>query len=170
MELVGSEFLERLDFYHRAWLPARALVEEAICRRFEVTPSQSGGSLEFWGKLGCGEAKSPRWKPPGGPLHPIPCVAPVSPQEGTLSFWGHRVQGGFGSLPPCPQRVPPPQVDTSGQILELSQGGCPWKEHLFQLERELALPRPLQLVLFLDRGGQWRVQSVPTAPHSFQSR
>nr|XP_021404234.2 UPF0160 protein MYG1, mitochondrial [Lonchura striata domestica] len=96
MELVGSEFLERLDFYHRAWLPARALVEEAIRQRLEV--------------------------------------------------------------------------DASGQVLELSQGGCPWKEHVFQLERELALPRPLQLVLFPDRGGQWRVQSVPTAPHSFQSR
>uniref|UniRef100_A0A8C3UY52 MYG1 exonuclease n=1 Tax=Catharus ustulatus TaxID=91951 RepID=A0A8C3UY52_CATUS len=96
MELVGSEFLERLDFYHRAWLPARALVEEAIQNRF--------------------------------------------------------------------------QVDGSGQVLELSQGGCPWKEHLFQLERELALPRPLQLVLFPDRGGQWRVQSVPAAPHSFESR
>ncbi|XP_068068575.1 MYG1 exonuclease [Anomalospiza imberbis] len=96
MELVGSEFLERLDFYHRAWLPARALVEEAIRHRLEV--------------------------------------------------------------------------DASGQVLELSQGGCPWKEHVFQLERELALPRPLQLVLFPDRGGQWRVQSVPAAPHSFQSR
>ncbi|XP_058717179.1 MYG1 exonuclease [Poecile atricapillus] len=96
MELAGSEFLQRLDFYHRAWLPARALVEEAVRHRFEV--------------------------------------------------------------------------DASGQVLELSQGGCPWKEHLFQLERELALPKPLQLVLFPDRGGQWRVQSVPTAPHSFQSR
>ncbi|NXX67468.1 MYG1 protein, partial [Spizella passerina] len=96
MELVGTEFLQRLDFYHRAWLPARALVEEAVRRRLEV--------------------------------------------------------------------------DSSGQVLELSQGGCPWKEHLFQLERELALPQPLLLVLFPDRGGQWRVQSVPTAPHSFQSR
>ncbi|XP_015471404.1 UPF0160 protein MYG1, mitochondrial isoform X3 [Parus major] len=96
MELAGSEFLQRLDFYHRAWLPARALVEEAVRHRFEV--------------------------------------------------------------------------DASGQVLELSQGGCPWKEHVFQLERELALPKPLQLVLFPDRGGQWRVQSVPTAPHSFQSR
>lgn len=76
----------------------------------------------------------------------------------------------MGVTPPCPQRVLPPQVDASGQILELSQGGCPWKEHLFQLEQEMALPRPLQLVLFPDRGGQWRVQSVPTAPHSFQSR
>lgn len=52
MELVGSEFLERLDFYHRAWLPARALVEEAVQRRFEVRPNQPGGNLEFWGRIG----------------------------------------------------------------------------------------------------------------------
>ncbi|KFQ23005.1 hypothetical protein N332_10089, partial [Mesitornis unicolor] len=36
LELVGGEFLERLDYYHRAWLPARPLVEEAVRRRFEV--------------------------------------------------------------------------------------------------------------------------------------
>ncbi|XP_074386804.1 MYG1 exonuclease isoform X2 [Zonotrichia albicollis] len=35
MELVGTEFLQRLDFYHRAWLPARALVEEAVRCRLE---------------------------------------------------------------------------------------------------------------------------------------
>ncbi|XP_075301792.1 MYG1 exonuclease isoform X2 [Opisthocomus hoazin] len=96
MELVGGEFMDRLDYYHRAWLPARGLVEEAIRRRFEV--------------------------------------------------------------------------DVSGAVLELPRGGCPWKEHVFSLERELALPRPLQLVLFPDRGGQWRVQSVPAGPHTFQSR
>ncbi|XP_052524660.1 MYG1 exonuclease isoform X1 [Tympanuchus pallidicinctus] len=96
VELVGSEFMDRLDYYHRAWLPARALVEDAIRRRFEV--------------------------------------------------------------------------DTSGVMLELPQGGCPWKEHLFSLEKELALPNPLQLVLFPDRSGQWRVQSVPVGPRSFESR
>ncbi|XP_059688816.1 MYG1 exonuclease [Gavia stellata] len=96
MELVGGEFMDRLDYYHRAWLPARALVEEAIRRRFEV--------------------------------------------------------------------------DASGVVLELPQGGCPWKEHVFSLEQELALPEPLQLVLFPDRSGQWRVQSVPAGPHTFQSR
>ncbi|XP_032060702.1 UPF0160 protein MYG1, mitochondrial [Aythya fuligula] len=96
LELVGGEFLDRLDYYHRAWLPARALVEEAIRRRFEV--------------------------------------------------------------------------DASGAVLELPQGGCPWKEHLFSLEKELELPTPLQLVLFPDRSGQWRVQSVPVGPNTFQSR
>ncbi|XP_061203220.1 MYG1 exonuclease [Neopsephotus bourkii] len=96
MELVRSEFLERLDHCRRSWLPARALVHESIQRRFEV--------------------------------------------------------------------------DSSGSVLELPQAGCPWQELLFRLERELALPQPLLLVLFPDRAGQWRVQSVPTAPHSFRSR
>lgn len=66
--------------------------------------------------------------------------------------------------------VSPPQVDASGAVLELPQGGCPWKEHVFSLEKELALPTPLQLVLFPDRSGQWRVQSVPVGPNTFQSR
>lgn len=160
MELVGSEFLERLDFYYRAWLPARVLVEEAVRRRFEVTPSQPRGNLEFWGKLGCGEAKSPAFAP-----HTLcgPCI----PARGDSELLGMLSPGRFWESPP---HVLPPQVDASGQILELSQGSCPWKEHLFQLEQEMALPRPLQLVLFPDRGGQWRVQSVPIAPHSFQSR
>ncbi|XP_064899580.1 MYG1 exonuclease [Columba livia] len=95
-ELVGSEFLERLHYYHGAWLPARALVEEAVRKRF--------------------------------------------------------------------------QVDASGAVLELPGGGCPWKEHVFRLEQELALPTPLQLVLYPDGAGQWRLQSVPAGPHTFQSR
>ncbi|XP_030324100.1 UPF0160 protein MYG1, mitochondrial [Calypte anna] len=96
LELVGREFLERVEFYHRAWLPAREVVEEALRRRFEVDPS--------------------------------------------------------------------------GAVLELPGGGCPWKEHLLQLEQELQLPQPLLLVLFPDPSGQWRLQSVPVGPHSFQSR
>ncbi|XP_014465533.2 MYG1 exonuclease [Alligator mississippiensis] len=39
MELVKAEFLDRLDYYHRAWLPARTLVEDAVQKRFEVDPS-----------------------------------------------------------------------------------------------------------------------------------
>lgn len=84
-----------------------------------------------------------------------------------------EARGGVGAAwagPLYAQRVPPAQVDASGAVLELPQGGCPWKEHVFSLEQELALPEPLQLVLFSDRSGQWRVQSVPAGPHTFQSR
>ncbi|XP_075757714.1 LOW QUALITY PROTEIN: MYG1 exonuclease [Pelodiscus sinensis] len=96
MELVGREFLDRLDYYHRSWLPARALVEETLEKRFEVDPS--------------------------------------------------------------------------GEILVFSQGGCPWKEHLFSLEAELGVEKPIKFVLYADQGGQWRVQCVPTGPHTFQNR
>ncbi|XP_069509426.1 MYG1 exonuclease isoform X2 [Ambystoma mexicanum] len=36
MELVGTEFQDRLQFYRDSWLPARALVEEAIRERFQA--------------------------------------------------------------------------------------------------------------------------------------
>ncbi|XP_072104692.1 MYG1 exonuclease isoform X1 [Mobula birostris] len=96
MQLVGSEFLDRLTYYHRSWLPARELVEEAI--------------------RGLCEA------------------------------------------------------DASGEIMILKQGGCPWKEHLFELEKELSLSTPIKFILYTDQRGQWRVQCVPETPTSFRSR
>ncbi|XP_044299266.1 MYG1 exonuclease [Varanus komodoensis] len=50
MELVGNEFLDRLDYYYRSWLPARTLVEKAIQQRFEVDPS---GEILVFGQGGC---------------------------------------------------------------------------------------------------------------------
>jgi hypothetical protein len=38
-KLAGTEFLERLDYYATAWLPARDLVWEAMQKRFEVDES-----------------------------------------------------------------------------------------------------------------------------------
>jgi MYG1 exonuclease len=38
-ELAGTEFLDRLDYYAKAWLPGRGLVEEAIKGRTSVHPS-----------------------------------------------------------------------------------------------------------------------------------
>lgn len=61
------------------------------------------------------------------------------------------------------------EVDVSGEIIVLDMGGCPWKEHLFELERELAI-RPIKFVLFPDGKGLWRVQAVPETPTSFSSR
>ena len=110
-------------------------------------------------------------------VHPQSSPCSLGRAPGSRCTWiGRETEalGGAGAAwagPPCAQRVPPPaQVDASGVVLELPQGGCPWKEHVFSLEQELALPDPLQLVLFPDRSGQWRVQSVPAGPHTFQSR
>lgn len=36
MDLVREEFLQRLDFYQHSWMPARALVEEALAQRLQV--------------------------------------------------------------------------------------------------------------------------------------
>uniref|UniRef100_A0A8D0GP61 MYG1 exonuclease n=1 Tax=Sphenodon punctatus TaxID=8508 RepID=A0A8D0GP61_SPHPU len=96
MELAGSEFLARLDYYHRAWVPARSLVKEALQQRFKVDPS--------------------------------------------------------------------------GEVLVLSQGGCPWKEHLLSLEPEMGVEKPVKFVLYMDQNSQWRVQCVPPSLHTFQSR
>jgi uncharacterized UPF0160 family protein len=37
--MTGKEFLARLDYYGKAWLPARNLVAEALKARFAVEPS-----------------------------------------------------------------------------------------------------------------------------------
>ncbi|XP_023615453.1 UPF0160 protein MYG1, mitochondrial isoform X4 [Myotis lucifugus] len=36
MDLVREEFLQRLDFYQHSWMPARALVEEALTQRLQA--------------------------------------------------------------------------------------------------------------------------------------
>lgn len=50
MDLVREEFLQRLDFYQHSWLPARALVEEALAQRFQVDAS---GKIIELAKGGC---------------------------------------------------------------------------------------------------------------------
>ncbi|XP_036387860.1 UPF0160 protein MYG1, mitochondrial [Megalops cyprinoides] len=96
MEMVGAEFLDRLDYYQNAWLPARAVVEGAVQMRTKVDPS--------------------------------------------------------------------------GEVIVMEQGGCPWKEHLFSLEKELNVETPIKFVLYPDQNGQWRVQCVPAGLHTFQNR
>ncbi|XP_068614333.1 MYG1 exonuclease-like [Brachionichthys hirsutus] len=96
LKMVGEEFLDRLDFYQSSWLPARAVVAEALKGRH--------------------------------------------------------------------------QVDASGEIVVFSQGGCPWKEHLFALEKELQDEKPIMFVLYPDQNGQWRVQCVPAGLNTFHNR
>ncbi|XP_039718127.1 MYG1 exonuclease isoform X1 [Pteropus medius] len=50
MDMVREEFLQRLDFYQHSWLPARALVEEALAQRLQVDPS---GEIIELAKGGC---------------------------------------------------------------------------------------------------------------------
>lgn len=36
MQMVGEEFLDRLEFFQSSWLPARVVVEEAVKSRHQV--------------------------------------------------------------------------------------------------------------------------------------
>jgi uncharacterized UPF0160 family protein len=60
-------------------------------------------------------------------------------------------------------------VHVSGSIAVLPQS-CPWKEHLFELEKEETSSNPVLYVLYQDTGGSWRIQAVPQTPTSFESR
>ncbi|KAL6758083.1 metal-dependent protein hydrolase [Haematococcus lacustris] len=61
-------------------------------------------------------------------------------------------------------------VDPSGRILKLL-GFCPWKEHLYNLEKELAVEAPILFCLYEDdREKAWRIQAVSIGPGSFENR
>ncbi|GMH34452.1 hypothetical protein BSKO_02286 [Bryopsis sp. KO-2023] len=61
-------------------------------------------------------------------------------------------------------------VDSSGSIMRLNNY-CPWKSHLYELENEMELEKPILFCLYEDgREKKWRVQSVSVSPGSFQSR
>lgn len=61
------------------------------------------------------------------------------------------------------------EVCAEGSVLVLSQA-CPWKDHLFELEKEGDLVGSIIYALYADTGGSWRIQAVPINPNSFDSR
>jgi uncharacterized UPF0160 family protein len=61
-------------------------------------------------------------------------------------------------------------VHPTGEIMVLGQF-CPWKDHLYDLEVDLAVKEPLvKYCLFQDSSKQWRVQCVSLRPDSFENR
>lgn len=60
-------------------------------------------------------------------------------------------------------------VHPSKQILVFSAAGCPWKEHLLDIETENNCVGRSIYVLFSDGKG-WRVQCVPKENSAFQNR
>ena len=51
-------------------------------------------------------------------------------------------------------------MDASGSVVRLEQG-CPWKEHLFDLEEELSLSGLVKFVLYQEPdSSKWRVQVI----------
>ena len=93
--LTGAEFLDKVRYYGRVWLPARSVVAEALAGREAVHPT--------------------------------------------------------------------------GAVLRLARV-APWKEHLYDIERELGLVGLAKYVLYEDEKKAWRVQAVGVGPASFDSR
>lgn len=60
-------------------------------------------------------------------------------------------------------------VDESQQILVLNQF-CPWKEHLYEIEKENNAQGSIKFVLFKDSSGKWRVSTVSVTSTSFEFR
>ena len=52
------------------------------------------------------------------------------------------------------------EVHSSGRIIVLESGGCPFKEHLYELEEEQEISGQILFVLFVDLNGSWRVLTV----------
>ncbi len=60
---------------------------------------------------------------------------------------------------------------SSGQIIALSAGGMPWKNHLYDLERIHKVDPLIKFVLYEDKvGGMWRVQAVTVEGSGFTNR
>lgn len=59
------------------------------------------------------------------------------------------------------------EVDPSGEIIMLSQV-VPWKEHLFQLEKEMNVSPSIKYTIFED--DSYRIQCMPVAQGSFVCR
>ncbi|ODQ77832.1 hypothetical protein BABINDRAFT_163219 [Babjeviella inositovora NRRL Y-12698] len=60
-------------------------------------------------------------------------------------------------------------VDPSGKIMVLDQF-CPWKEHLYCIEKEADKENEILYVLFGDSSGAWRISTVSLTSTSFQNR
>jgi uncharacterized UPF0160 family protein len=61
-------------------------------------------------------------------------------------------------------------VHPSGEIIQFSNGGCPWKTHLYELERSHGAPKPIKFVLYEDSSAMWRVQAVTVEGTAFTNR
>jgi uncharacterized UPF0160 family protein len=61
-------------------------------------------------------------------------------------------------------------VDASGQIIKFTTGGCPWKTHLYDLERVHKVSPLVKFVLYEDSSGMWRVQAVTAEGTAFTNR
>lgn len=61
-------------------------------------------------------------------------------------------------------------VHESGEVICFKSGGCPWKTHLYELERVHSVEPLVKFVLYQDGSGMWRVQAVTAEGTAFTNR
>ena len=63
-------------------------------------------------------------------------------------------------------------VHPSGKIIKFDNGGCPWKEHLYELENEQGISEEDEILyaIFEDSNGSWRCLAVGVQDEGFKSR
>ena len=67
-------------------------------------------------------------------------------------------------------------IDPSGEIIRLPSGGLPWKNEVYELEREHSLSSststmtPIKFVLYADQSNMWRIQCVSVEGKAFENR
>lgn len=62
------------------------------------------------------------------------------------------------------------QVCASGQIISFPNGGLPWKNHLYELEKIHKVDPLIKFVLYQDVSDMWRVQAVTVEGMGFTNR
>ena len=62
------------------------------------------------------------------------------------------------------------ETDPSGEIIKFESGGLPWRNHLYDLEKELQVDPLIKFVLYTDQAGMWRIQAVTVEGKSFENR
>jgi uncharacterized UPF0160 family protein len=60
--------------------------------------------------------------------------------------------------------------DPEGRLVIFENSGCPWKEHLFTIEKQLNIEGNILYVIYKNKPTDWRIQCVPVSSSSFTNR
>jgi len=58
----------------------------------------------------------------------------------------------------------------NGKLIMFESSGCPWKEHLFNIESKREIVGSIKYVVYRNKPTDWRIQCVPVSPTSFSNR
>ncbi|KAL4896365.1 metal-dependent protein hydrolase [Aspergillus ambiguus] len=172
-EKLYTDFIEAIDANDNgvaAYDPA-ALAAHAIEKRFK------DGAITITSVVGDMNHPDPSC-PPGEPQDEDSLFARASSFIG--SVFSRKLHHAASSWLPARTTVANAyrsrrDVHPSGRIIVLPQGGVPWKEHLYNFEKEGAATAESEVyyVLYPESAAEdakWRVQCVPVNEGSFVSR